>query len=341
MISFQKKRWNSIFWLTSCSLIGTPLACGTQSTLPGSNESGDSLLATISAVHSDVKNYSLEYRLYCGTNEKEISEKIQAGTVTDKVTDRSDITNSTLKFSGPDTKKLSDGAKCVLDIYSGDTTAHSRYQWSFFDKNNNPVKGVFYITSPASLTNKKLSLTLYATYIDSKDTFEAEIKTTYPKDQAGKSASSVYLSCGSSLENNLGSSEGTTLDSNSIATHKFNLRKSDFKDADRDCSLKSSIDGQAFKSTSSFKILKNPNGQKTELQTEVSRDGSTSSVPQGTSQQGASPQGSSSQGATTQPPTSAGSSPQGGGSTTGNVTVEISFQNAVCETIPGISGCIP
>jgi hypothetical protein len=306
ILSFLRRRSNL---LGSLSLAGVTLACGGNDGPLGSDQSDESLVLTINGVHSEVKSYSLQYRLYCGTSDSDVSSKIQSGNAIERVSDSTSITGNSLKFSNSDVKKLASGSRCVLDIYSSDSSAHNKFKWNFMDKSNSPVKGVFYVTSPGSVSNKKLSLTLYATYVNLADTFEAQVKTTYPKELASKSVSNVYLACGTTSESNMGASDSTTVDSSGTATHKFNLRKSDFKDKDHDCHVKSTLDGKNYKSKSAIKVAKNPDGKSINLSTDVAVD-------------------------TSSPSSAAAASTQ-------DVTIEISYQNTVCESKQGVAGCVP
>lgn len=282
--------------------------CGENEGKHPSGSDGESLVLTISQVHEEVKAHSLQYRLYCGANESDISAKIASNKPTETISDSSQITNSTLNFKSEDVKKLSSGSKCVMDIFSSDSSSHGKFKWTYFDKGNNPVKGVFYMTTPGTITNKKLSLTLFSTYINLADTFEAQVKTVYPKELASKNVTSSYLSCGSTSEQNLGVSESSNVDASGTVTHKFNLRKSDFKDNEHQCVVKSTVDGKNYKSKTSMKLAKNPEGKAIQQNTEVEIDTSA-------------PSGSSS-------------------SSTQDVTLDLKFQNTLCETKPGVSGCI-
>lgn len=280
-------------------------------TLPGclqdgkkaAKDSDESLVLTIDGVGEEAKKYSLKYRLYCDSTEARVSEKLNSSRPTETVYDSSSIWGKSVKFSNSDVKKLSNGSVCVLDIFSDDSRAWEKFKWTLMDGKDTPVKGVFYVSSPGRVSNKKVSLTVYSTFVDLADTFVTTIKTTYPKELAGKKVTKSYLNCTPTGQNTLGEGTETTIDSKDFtATHKFNLRKSDFKDREGDCTVKVTVESKEYQSKSPLKLARNADGKAIDTVTEVTL--APSNLPEGA------------------------------------VTVNISFQSQICEIKAGTNGCV-
>lgn len=274
---------------------------GQQERLETANEA---LVLTIDGIGEEAKKYALSYRLYCDSTKEKVSEKLNSGTPTETVADSASLTGNSIEFSGEAVKKLSDDSICILDIYSDDTSAHDKFKWTLEDSEGTPVKGVFYITTPGTITKKTLSLTAFATFVDESDTFTVTIKTTYPKELAGKRVTASYLSCGSNKLNYAEANSDATVDSSTFTfAHKFNVNKSNFKDQDVDCSFTSEVDGLEYKSKGNLKLAKNPDGKPLDLSTDLELSKFDKNAE--------------------------------------TISAEISYQSGFCEMKPGINGCVP